>query len=127
RRAVAPTVRYLAPLEPQALREQYRRARVYGQASLYEGLPSALGEAMTCGRVPVGARVAGIPELMGDTGVYVPQRDPDATAAGIREAYESDLGGATRRRIEERFSRERRKLALIDTVQRLVHQNAGKD
>src|SRR5256885_207982 len=88
---------------------------------------TALGEAMACGCVPVGPRVAGTPDLIGDTGVSVPQRDPDATAAGIREAYESDLGGAARRRIEERFSRERRKLALIDTVQGLVNQNAGKD
>ena len=125
--AAPPNVEFLPPLEPQVLREEYRRARVYVQASLYEGLPSALGEAMACGCVPVGTRVAGIPDLIGDTGFYVPERDPDATAAGIREAYESDLGGAARRRIEERFSRERRKQALIDTVQRLANQNAGKD
>jgi len=125
--AAPPNVEFLPPLETQALREQYRQARVYVQASLYEGLPSALGEAMACGCVPVGTRVAGIPDLIGDTGVYVPQRDAEATAAGIREAYESDLGGSARRRIEERFSHARRKQALIDIVRTLVNQRAGKD
>jgi glycosyltransferase involved in cell wall biosynthesis len=124
--AAPPNVEFLPPLEPKALRDQYRRARVYVQASLYEGLPSALGEAMACGCVPVGTRVAGIPDLIGDTGVYVPPTNPEATAAGILRAFESDLGGNARRRIEERFSRDRREQALIDIVQVLVSQGAGR-
>jgi len=122
-----PNVEFLPLLEPPALREQYRRARVYVQVSLYEGLPSALGEAMACGCVPVGTRVAGIPNLIGDAGVYVPQRDSEATAEAIRETYESDLGGTARRRIEERFSRARRQRALIEIVETLANQPGGKD
>jgi glycosyltransferase involved in cell wall biosynthesis len=125
-RAVAPpNVEFLPFLGALALLEQYRRARVYVQASLYEGSPSALGEAMACGCVPVGTRVAGIPTLVGDTGFYVPEGDSEATARAIRTAYGSDLGGKARRRIEERFSRALRRQTLVEIVESLAAQKPG--
>src|SRR5207244_85389 len=80
------------PLSVRDLLEAYRRAGVYVQVSEYEGLPSALGEAMACGCVPVGTRTAGIPTLMGDTGFYVDVGDVDGTANAIRAAYASPRG-----------------------------------
>ena len=122
-RAAAPSnVEFLPFLDTADLREQYRRARVYVQASLYEGSPSALGEAMACGCVPVGTRIGGIPDLVGDTGFYVPAGDPDATASAIREAYDSNLGGRARQRIEQQFSKARRRKALIEIVESLARQ-----
>ena len=126
RAAAPPNVEFLPFLEPRALLEQYRRARVYVQASLYEGSPSALGEAMACGCVPVGTKVAGIPTLVGATGFYVPEGDPEATATAIRTAYDADLGGKARRRIEERFSRSLRRKALIEIVESLAAQRPGR-
>lgn len=115
-----PNVELLPILSPERLLEEYRRARVYVQVSLSEGLPSALGEAMACGCVPVGTRVAGIPHLIGDTGFYVPPEDSEATAAAIRDAHTSAAGARARARIEEHFSWSSRRAALHDIVKELA-------
>lgn len=121
-RTIAPSnLRLLGHLSDAELLEQYRRARVYVQISLYEGLPTALGEAMACACVPVGTRVAGIPTLIGDVGYYVPERDPQATAKAIQQAYAEGHGTQARRRIEERFSSEMRS----QTLRRIVAELAG--
>ncbi len=120
-RAIAPpNVRLVPALPVPELLEAYRRARVYVQVSRYEGFPSALGEAMACGCVPVGTRVAGIPTLIGDTGPYVEVGDVEGTAAAIRQAYMSRDGDAARTRIIERYSFERRRRALQEIVESLV-------
>lgn len=115
-----PNLSILPALKEEDLREQYRRARVYVQVSTYEGLPNALGEAMACGCVPVGTRVAGIPNLIGDTGPYVVPEDPEATARAVREAYGSDAGPRARERIQERFSWASRRAALRTMIEVLV-------
>lgn len=107
-------------LTHEELIEQYRRAKVYVQASRYEGLPTALGEAMACACVPVGTRIAGIPTLMGETGYYVPPDDPEATALAIRKAFDLGDGKQARARIIERFAVDRRRRLLIDLVNATV-------
>lgn len=122
RATAPPNLRLLPHLSDEQLLEEYRRARVYVQASLYEGLPNSLAEAMACGCVPVGTRIAGIPTLIGDAGFYVPPEDPKATAAAIRRAHEEGDSGRVRARIVESFPLERRRQALIEIVVQLVHE-----
>jgi glycosyltransferase involved in cell wall biosynthesis len=120
-RAMAPAnVRLLPGLSVPDLLQAYRRARVYVQVSRYEGFPSALGEAMACGCVPVGTRVAGIPALIGDTGLYVSEDDIENTAAAIRDAYARHDGAASRSRIIDNFSLERRRRTLRNVVETVV-------
>ena len=120
-REISPAnVRLVPPLSVRDLLEAYRRARVYVQVSEYEGLPSALGEAMACGCVPVGTRTAGIPTLIDDTGFYVDVGDVEATANAIRAAYASPRGNIARDRILERFSHERRRRNLQELVEGVV-------
>ena len=122
-RAEAPSnLRILGRLRDQDLLEEFRRARVYVQVSEYEGLPTALGEAMACGCVPVGTRVAGIPNLIGDTGRYVTVGDPAGTARAIEDAFRGGDGAAARQRIEDYFSLERRRRALIEIIEGLVRR-----
>jgi len=122
-RAEAPSnVRILGRLSDEELLQEFQRARVYVQVSEYEGLPTALGEAMACGCVPVGTRVAGIPNLIGDAGGYVAGGDPAGTAQAIKEAYSRGNGEAARRRIEDRFPLERRRRALVEIVEGLARR-----
>ena len=121
-----PNVRFVPPLEPRALLEEFQCARVYVQASLYEGLPSALGEAMACGCIPVGSRIAGIPTLVDDVGFLVPPGDVEATARAVRDAYASTLHDAVRRRIAEEFPAEKRRDALVALLNGLLsHRSAS--
>jgi glycosyltransferase involved in cell wall biosynthesis len=55
----------------------------------HEGTPAALLEAMACGLPCIATRVGGMPALVGDAGILVPRRDPEAIAEAIGRLIES--------------------------------------
>lgn len=99
----------------------YRRARVYVQVSLHEGFGIAMAEAMSCECVPVVTREGAIPEVVGDTGYYVPYGDPKATAEAIEKALrDEEKGKKARKRVIELFSLERREKELVNVIKTLA-------
>lgn len=74
---------------------------VFAMASLYEGVPCAVVEAMRCGIPVVATAVNSVHEVVvpGSTGLLVPPRDPKRLASGI-ECLLDDPGDA--RRMAER-------------------------
>jgi glycosyltransferase involved in cell wall biosynthesis len=82
-------------------------------SSYSEGFPNVIGEAMACGTPCVVTDVGDSAEIVRDTGVIVPPRNPAALAAGIVRVLELDdaareaLGRAARARIIAEFSIER--------------------
>jgi glycosyltransferase involved in cell wall biosynthesis len=95
------------------VRQVLAAADVFLFASLYEGLPNALLEAMAAGLPVVATAVGGIPEVVteGETGYLVPIRRPDllaqrmVTLAGDGE-LRGRLGAAARERMKA-FGMER--------------------
>jgi glycosyltransferase involved in cell wall biosynthesis len=75
-----------------------------------EGFSNSIGEAMACGVPCVVTDVGDSSHIVGDTGLSVPPRDPDALARAIGRLIEAGpehrrhLGAAARRRIEDGFS-----------------------
>jgi glycosyltransferase involved in cell wall biosynthesis len=67
-----------------------RKAAVFVQPSLQEGLGTAAIEAMMAGVPVVATDVGGLPEVVGDAGVLVAPGDATALAAGIRRALSGD-------------------------------------
>jgi glycosyltransferase involved in cell wall biosynthesis len=94
----------------------YQKARVYCQLSYRESFGVALAEAMSCGCVPVVTERAALPEVVGNTGIYVPYDDEKATAKGIGEALSSDKGKKARERVESDFSVKKRETELVKAV-----------
>jgi len=85
------------------------RSRLFVLPSLFEGLPSAIIEAMGAGRAVVATRVAGVPELVveNETGWIVPPSSPNILANAILGALDADLdsvGEAGRNRALRYFS-----------------------
>ena len=81
--------------------------------SLGEGLPNAVGEAMCCEVPCVVSDVGDCAIVVGETGVVVPARAPDALATGLERlaalspAERRTLGQQARARIAARYSRAR--------------------
>ena len=72
----------------EVLINYYNRAKVFVQASITEGMPNTLCEAMLMGCIPVGSDVNGIPDVIGDTGVIVRNRDSAELVRSIHRALE---------------------------------------
>jgi glycosyltransferase involved in cell wall biosynthesis len=83
-------------------------------SSAWEGMPLALAEAMAMEKPVVATDVGGVRELVGETGMLVPPRDPEALARAMdatMRAAEPDRraqGRAARARIERHFSLDAR-------------------
>jgi glycosyltransferase involved in cell wall biosynthesis len=83
---------------------------VFAMASLYEGLPCSVVEAMTCGIPVVATAVNAVPEVVvpGRTGLLVPPARPEQLARAIQHLLDRpDLGGrmasAARSNLGDRF------------------------
>jgi len=125
RRVAGPNVELKGYLSDNQLNELYVRASVYVQASLHEGFGMSVAEAMLGGCIPVVTRKGSLPELVGETGVYIDSNDPVSVAKAIR--YALNQGSTMRReaqgRIVSHFSLERRRQALITFIDHLLQQS----
>lgn len=93
---------------------------VFASASRYEGLPTALVEAMICGVPVVATAVNAVPDLVvpGETGLLVPPGRPARLAAAIRyllgsPAAAARMAAAARDRVGDRYSLAALRSALI--------------
>lgn len=114
-----PNFKYVGYLDAGQLLSEYRRSRVYAQLSMHEGFGMALAEAMGCECVPVVTNEGSIPEVVGDTGRYVPMEDPVATADAIRGVVRSEKGRAgqlARQRVLNRFTVSKRQAGLLAAI-----------
>jgi glycosyltransferase involved in cell wall biosynthesis len=101
-------------------------------ASLEEGFPNAVMEAMACGIPPVATAVGGIPELVHDgvEGLLVPPSDPARLGTAILWMIEHPrerrrMGEAARARIERDFSVARMVTSTEELYESLLGRRAG--
>ncbi|MEZ0068351.1 glycosyltransferase involved in cell wall biosynthesis [Streptacidiphilus sp. MAP12-20] len=107
---IAPAVAFEGRID--SVKDAYAAGSVVLLSSISEGFPFSLIEAMACGRATVSTDVGGVREAVGDTGLVVPPREPEALAAAtlalLRDPAErARLGAAARRRVEAEFTVER--------------------
>ena len=94
---------YPGRVSDEELVRLYRGAAAYVDASLFEGFGYQALEAMACGAPYVGSNATSIPEVVGDAGLLVDPRDPEALAAALlRVLEEPGLAEELRRRGLER-------------------------
>jgi len=93
---------------------------VFASSSRYEGLPTALVEAMICGVPVVATAVNAVPDLVvpGETGLLVPPGRPSQLAGAIRHLLDSPalaacMAGAARARVGDRYGLADLRAALL--------------
>ena len=101
----------------------YSRAKVYSQLSLFEGMPSAVCEAMLCECIPVGSDVNGIPDIIGNSGIIVKEKNIDSITGVFENALRMDesTGIKSRQRIMEKYPLQKRESELINILNELVN------
>jgi glycosyltransferase involved in cell wall biosynthesis len=123
-RAIAtPNVKLTGRLSDEELNDYYRRASVYVQASLHEGFGMSVAEAMMAGCVPVVSRAGALPEVTGDSGIFVDAPEPAVIARAIEKAlaYPEEARGWIRQRILDRFPMEKRGQFLEELIRPLMN------
>ncbi len=78
----------------QELRHHYNDARIFIQASITEGFPNTLCEAMACGCFPIGSNVSSIPAIISNYGFILTRRDgsllEELISQGIEHVNDKD-------------------------------------
>lgn len=104
---------------------------VFAMASLYEGLPCSIVEAISCGIPVVATAVNAVPEVVvpGRTGLLVPPAKPEQLARAIQHLLEHpDVGGrlaaAARDNLGDRFQVEVLGRDLTETYMSALDQRA---
>lgn len=114
-------------VEPARVRAHLQRADALLHASLSEGLPNVVLEAMACAVPVVATDVGGTREAVHDgvEGFLVPPRDPHAAAAALRTLWRDGelrerMGSAGRARVEAEFTIERQTDQWVELYERLA-------
>ncbi|WP_299429178.1 GT4 family glycosyltransferase PelF [uncultured Meiothermus sp.] len=97
-------------ISPAAL--GYQAGHVAVLSSISESFPYAVIEAMSCERATVSTDVGGVSEAVGDAGILVPARDPQAMGEACTELLVDshrriEMGKAARARVLKYFTLER--------------------
>jgi glycosyltransferase involved in cell wall biosynthesis len=92
-----------------ALKELYERSTIFVFPSEAENFPVVLLEAMAAGLAIITTEGTGCAEVVGDTALLVPPRDPPAISRALHRLINEPglrrrLGAAARRRVEEQFT-----------------------
>ena len=105
------------------LKDIYNKNEFYIQVSMSEGFPNAICEAMTCGCIPVGSNVGGIPDIVGDSGFILKHRNIEEFKKLLEKALQSDkkaLSSIARSRIMEKYPKNLREGQLLTLVAKLI-------
>ncbi|WP_210464511.1 glycosyltransferase family 4 protein [Rufibacter roseolus] len=104
----------------------YSAHTFYMQLSMSEGFPNALSESMLCGCVPVVSNVAAMPDLIGDSGFVLRERNVGLLEQLIRQALSTDnlaeRGKKARVILVEQYPETRREQELLTLLSRLISQ-----
>jgi len=105
--------------------DYFQRSLAYIQPTLHEAFGVAIAEAMACEVSVISSRVGAVPEVVGDSGLYVDPKDPFELSQKIilllkDKQMRKELGRKGRERIVNIFSFSHRKNRLIEIIEELM-------
>ncbi len=109
-------LKVLPAVKNEELMNIFSECEFYMQLSMAEGFPNSLCEAMLCECIPIGSNVFSIPEIIGDSGFVLQNRNVDYLKKLIQQALNADkdsLRKKARLRISDNYTLETRKEKLL--------------
>ena len=118
---VPQNVSFIPHVSPERLMQLFNQHQFYLQLSISEGFPNTLCESMLCGCIPIGSNVASIPEIIGDSGYILTQRDETELERIFQKLAETHLKPEDmRKRIVENFPLIKRKTELLQAIRSVI-------
>jgi glycosyltransferase involved in cell wall biosynthesis len=119
-------VRFVGYVNDNELKDFYRNCDIFVAPSLYESFGLIYLEAMAWGKPVIGCDVGGVPEIVedGETGILIPPEDENALAEAIinlkDEKLRAKMGEQARKKIKERYTREKMALNSSEIYREIV-------
>lgn len=88
-------------------------------SSIHEGFSNVVGEAMACGKPCVVTDVGDSPVIVGDTGIVVPPKNPQALASGFEGLLDED-----KHVFRQRCERARKRIQQYFSVSNMVERTS---
>ncbi len=122
---------YIPDSDQEVLPKVYSEADIFVLPSLLEGFGIVLLEAMATGLPIVATDVSAIPEVVGEAGILVSPRDPEALARALRlliddKTRRSELGKKGRKRVESLYTWDRVIRRLVEVYEEAVEVHSLK-
>jgi len=114
-----PNVVIVGPVTKEKIVAFCQNAKIYCQLSYRESFGVALVEAMACGCIPVVTDNSSHPEIVGNTGLYVPYDNPEATANTIAAALLKHDGTLAQKRAAAVFPLKNREEKISKLIKNL--------
>ena len=127
-KSIAPlNVKFTGFVSHEEIFKYLQKAKIYCQLSIRESFGMALAEAMACECVPVVTNNGALPEVVGNTGFYIPYDDEKATVEAIKQALASpEKGKMARERIISLFSLKEREKQLVKIINEVIEIKGEK-
>lgn len=117
-------VSFLGKVKPNELRNIFSQCSFYLQLSIYEGFGCALCEAMLCNCIPIGSNVNIIPDIIGNSGYIIKERNiknlENLLQKVINPMNKNNFGEIARKRIITNYNiniREKELITLLNNSQ----------
>jgi glycosyltransferase involved in cell wall biosynthesis len=112
------SVEFLGRVSDKEKIDLYQRCKIYMQPTNYEGFGMAIAESMLCGAPVITSRNGAVPEVCGDSALYINPVDIQNMSNGIiklmsDDTFRNNLGIEGSKRIKDLFSYEVRKENMI--------------
>ncbi len=118
-------VRFTGRVSNEEFVREYARSTVAVVPSIYEGFGLPAGEAMACGIPVISTSGGALPEVVGQAGMIVPPKDPDALAAAIVRIFDNpelarQLGQRGYQRVHSHFTWEKAAEQTVSVYQEVI-------
>ncbi|MCK5824555.1 MAG: glycosyltransferase family 4 protein [Ichthyobacteriaceae bacterium] len=119
-RNIPVNVIFLGILSKEKMREYFNKSTYHFQLSIFEGFGLALTEAMLCGCIPIGSSSNIIPEIIGDTGFVLKNRNVNDLDVLVKEVIglknKTEYAEKARLRVIKNYSFNNREKELFKAI-----------
>lgn len=126
--AAGSNVTFTGYVNKEDLHNLFSKAKVYLQPSIHEGFGAAVAEAMLYDCIPIVSNRCSLPEVVGESGIYVDPYDLETMASTIKRILETEVSFPEpgSKRILRKFPASQRKALLFGMVEEICSSFNGK-